>query len=120
MWNGFDILRKLPDGGIVWVETAHDLEAARERIKMFATYKPGEYVVFCQETQAVIELPWVSYSRETPQATDCRRGPKAMANKRVPAKGSAKPNPPQAKPNTKQVVSEIVADIARAAASGKR
>lgn len=120
MWNGFDILRKLPDGGIVWVETAHDLEAARERIKLFATYNPGEYVVFCQETQALIELPWVSYSREEPQATDCRRGAKTMANKRVPEKSSTKPNLPEPKPNTKQVVAEIVADIARAAAAGKR
>jgi hypothetical protein len=110
MWNGFDILRKLPDGGIVWVETAHDLEAARERIRSFATYKPGEYVVFCQETQKVIELPWVSYSREAPEG---RRGTaKTKANKGFAEKSTAKPN-------TQQIVADIVADIARAAA-GKR
>ena len=119
MWNGFDILRKLPDGGIVWIEAAHDLEAARERIKLFATYKPGEYVVFCQETQAVIELPWVSYSREEPEAKGSQGAAKTMANKRVPEKSSAKPNTPQPKPNTKQIVAGIVADIARAA-TGKR
>jgi hypothetical protein len=117
MWNGFDILRKLPDGGIVWVETAHDLEAARERIKSFATYKPGEYVVFCQETQAVIELPWVLYLREEPEAKGRRGTAKANANKRGPDKSCAKPMTPQPKPNTKQIVAEIVADIARAAAS---
>jgi hypothetical protein len=119
MWNGFDILRKLPDGGIVWIEAAHDLEAARERIKLFATYKPGEYVVFCQGTQAVIELPWVSYSREEPEAKGRQGTAKTMANKRVPEKSSAKPNTLQPKPNTKQIVAGIVADIARAA-TGKR
>jgi hypothetical protein len=119
MWNGFDILRKLPDGGIVWIEAAHDLEAARERIKLFATYKPGEYVVFCQETQAVIELPWVSYSREEPQATDRRGTAKTIANERVAEKSSAKPDTPQPKPNTKEIVAEIVTDIARVAV-GKR
>ncbi|MCU1243272.1 MAG: hypothetical protein JWO71_3998 [Candidatus Acidoferrum typicum] len=112
MWDRFDILKKLPDGGIVWVETAHDLEAARERIKLFATHKPGEYVVFSQETQAVIELPWIAYSREELKGTD-RRGPaKTKANKGFAEKSTAKPK-------TQQVVAEIVADIARTFA-GKR
>ena len=32
MFNAFDILKKLPDGGIVWIEAVKDLETARERI----------------------------------------------------------------------------------------
>jgi hypothetical protein len=106
MWNGFDILKKLPDGGIVWIETAPDLEAARKRIRLFATHKPGEYVVFCQETQAVIESASVSYSREEGQATDRRVTAKTKVNKGFAGKSAARLH-------TEQVVAGIVADITR-------
>jgi hypothetical protein len=57
MCDAFDILRKLPDGGIVWIESAKDLAAAQERVKLFAASKPGEYVIFCQDTQALVAVP---------------------------------------------------------------
>ena len=57
MCDGFDILRKLPDGGIVWIESAKDLDSAQERVKVFAANKPGDYVIFCQATQALVAAP---------------------------------------------------------------
>jgi len=57
MCDAFDILRKLPDGGIVWIESAKDLDSAQERVKVFAASKPGDYVIFCQATQALVTAP---------------------------------------------------------------
>lgn len=106
MFNAFDILKKLRDGGIVWIEAAKDLESARERIKLFATYKPGEYVVFCQETQSVIAMPWVSFSRHEAETTPVLKTATKKQRKKVTLKSSA---------NAKagEVVAKIVADIAR-------
>jgi hypothetical protein len=109
MWNRFDILRKLPDGGIVWIEAAKDLEAARERIKLFATHKPGEYVIFSQETQSVIELPWVTYTPQNAEAISCRRPTKRKTRDKVPDEFAAKWN-------AKQVIRKIVDDIGRVVA----
>src|SRR6266852_9988791 len=106
MFNAFDILKKLRDGGIVWIEAAKDLESARERIKLFATYKPGEYVVFCQETQSVIAMPRVSFSRHEAETTAVPKTATKKQRKKVTVKSSA---------NAKagEVVAKIVADIAR-------
>ena len=106
MFNAFDILKKLRDGGIVWIEAAKDLESARERIKLFATYKPGEYVVFCQETQSVIAMPWVSFSRHEAETTPVPKTATKKQRKKVTLKSSA---------NAKagEVIAKIVADIAR-------
>ena len=106
MFNAFDILKKLPDGGIVWIEAVKDLVTARERIKLFATYKPGEYVVFCQETQSVIAMPWVSFSRHEADTVPPKTATKKQREK-LRTKSSAKPK-------TGEVVARIVADIARA------
>jgi hypothetical protein len=54
MFDRFDILRKLGDGGIVWIESANDLQTAKQRIKVFAANKPGEYIVFCQVTGSIV------------------------------------------------------------------
>jgi hypothetical protein len=106
MFDAFDILKKLPDGGIVWIESAKDLETAQARIKLFASYKPGEYVIFCQQTQSVIAMPWVTFARrdegnkaggKTP-----RKKPKTQPRSQAPAK-----------PKANQIIAEIVADIAR-------
>ena len=105
MFNAFDILKKLPDGGIVWIESAKDLESARERIKLFATYKPGEYVVFCQETQSIIAMPWISFSRQDVETIS----PKAATKKQRKKVGVKSP----ANPEAGEVVAKIVADIAR-------
>ena len=105
MFNAFDILKKLPDGGIVWIEAVKDLESARERIKLFATFKPGEYVVFCQETQSVIAMPWVSFSHQEGDTAPLKT---ATKKKRQRARGDS-----SAKPKAGEVVAKIVADIAR-------
>jgi len=106
MFNAFDILKKLPDGGIVWIEAAKDLESARERIKLFATYKPGEYVVFCQETQSVIAMPWVSFSRHEGETMTPKTATKKQGKKKIRVVSAAKPK-------AGEVVAKIVADIAR-------
>ena len=110
MLDAFDILKKLPDGGIVWIETAKDLQTARERIKQFATYKPGEYVIFSQETQSVIEMPWIPFAREAAATTD-GRPPKleVLKKKQTTKKPQGKPSP-----TTKTIIADIIADIARA------
>jgi hypothetical protein len=111
MWDAFDILRKLPDGGVVWIEAAKDLETARERIKLFGTYKPGEYVIFSQKTQSVITVPWVPFARNAPEKTDGRRtrikDAKIEQAKKKPQSTSS------ATPKTTQVIADIVGDIAR-------
>lgn len=100
MFNRFDILKKLVDGGIVWIEAVSDLETARARIELFAAQRPGEYVVFSQERQALIELPWVAYTR----------GEKKL--------GTAKEIAEKTRVDVKTVrtVAEIVADVRRRAA----
>jgi len=105
MFNAFDILRKLPDGGIVWIEAAKDLESARERIGWFATYKPGEYVVFCQETQSIVARPWVAFSRHDTDTVTSKAAAKKQT-KKVGVRSSAEPK-------TGEIVAKIVADIAR-------
>jgi hypothetical protein len=54
MFDRFDLLRKLSDGGIVWIESANDLQTAKERIKLFAANRPGEFIVFCQLTGTIV------------------------------------------------------------------
>ena len=105
MFDALDILKKLPDGGIVWIEAVKDLESARERIKLFATYKPGEYVVFCQETQSIIAKPWVSFSRQEGETIT----PKMATKKKSKPVRAKRP----ASPKASEVVAKIVADIAR-------
>jgi hypothetical protein len=54
MLDGFNILKQYSDGGIAWIQTTKNLDAARERIKFLAASAPGEYVVLCQITQKVV------------------------------------------------------------------
>ncbi len=54
MFDRFDLLRKLSDGGIVWIESANDLQTANKRIKLFTANQPGEYIVFCQITGSIV------------------------------------------------------------------
>jgi hypothetical protein len=106
MFNAFDILKKLPDGGIVWIEAVKDLETARERIELMANYKPGDYVVFCQETQSVIAMPWISFSRHEPKRRTCPKTATKNKTKKVCLDSSAKPK-------ANEVVAKIIADIGR-------
>jgi hypothetical protein len=103
MFESFDILKKLPDGGIVWIEAAKNIETARERVKLFANYKPGEYVVFCHETQSLIATPWVSFSRHK---AETRARTKTTTKRRAKARAKS-----PAKPKASEVVAKIVADI---------
>lgn len=108
MFDAFDILKKLSDGGIVWIEAVKDLETARERIKQLATYKPGEYVIFNQETQSVIEMPWVPFAREAPEAA---AGP--PQTEEVTTKQTQETPQGKSSPTTKTIIADIIADISR-------
>ena len=110
MLDAFDILKKLPDGGIVWIESAKDVESARQRIELFSRYKPGEYIIFCQETQAVLALPMAPFARETFAPTDCRRKKTKQEGKKEAKK---KPREFSEKSKTSQVIADIVEDIGR-------
>ena len=106
MFDAFDILKKLPDAGIVWIESAKDLETAQARIKLFASYKPGEYVIFCQQTQSVIAMPWVNFARRDEGNRTSAKKPRRKTKKQPRSQ-----TPP--KPKATQIIAEIVEDIAR-------
>ena len=106
MLDTFDILKKLPDGGIVWIESAKDLESAQARIELLATYKAGDYVIFCQETQAVIAMPWVTFARRDKGNKTGAKTPRKKAKVEPHSQAPAKPK-------ASQIIAEIVADIAR-------
>jgi dipeptidase len=63
MCDAFDIFRKSPEGGMVWIASSKDLEAAKERIKLMAANEPREYIVFCQATQEVVEVSTPAHSK---------------------------------------------------------
>lgn len=107
MFDGFDILKKLPDGGIVWIEGTKDLESTRGRIKQIASHQPGEYVIFSHQTQSVIAGPWASFAREMAEARDARE------RKKEAKKTKKKKLDARAKVKTSQVIADIVADIVR-------
>lgn len=112
MLDAFDILKKLPDGGIVWIESAKDVESARQRIELFSRYKPGEYIIFCHETQLALALPLAPFTREAVAPTDCR--PKKIKEER---KKETKKKPAaelSEKPKTSRVIADIVENIGRA------
>ena len=106
MFKSFDILKKLPDGGIVWIEAAEDVQTARQRIKLFAECRPAEYVIFCQKTQSVIAVPWVSFPRRNAEPSFDPKTTVKKAKTRLPQRSSAKPK-------TSKIIADIVADIAR-------
>ena len=56
MQCNYDIFKKYPDGMFIWVEAVRDMEGAKERLKQLATLSPGEYKLFCQNTQRVIAV----------------------------------------------------------------
>jgi hypothetical protein len=50
----YDIFKK-QDAGLIWVETAEDLESAKNRVKELSRgEKRAEFVVFNQHTQQVV------------------------------------------------------------------
>jgi hypothetical protein len=112
MFLRFDILKKLADGGVVWIEAVNDLETARARIALFASQKPGEYVVFSQETQALLELPWVPYARDEKHTGEC-----VVAKKKMLMPGNTKKisGKTRVDAETVQTVAKIVADVQKQA-----
>jgi len=111
MLDAFDILRKLPDGGIVWIETAHDLDTARKRIEGFASHRPGEYVIFSQETQSIVDTPWGSFPDREIASKDLRAKEVMGAKRQAAAKEQHAESSPAR--NTSQVIANIVKDITR-------
>jgi hypothetical protein len=53
MFDRFDILKVVGRRHCV-DESANDLQTAQQRIKLFAANQPGEFIVFCQVTGAVV------------------------------------------------------------------
>ena len=49
-----DIMKRQLDGSFIWIETVLDLESARNRLKMLAAAKPGEYFVFDHKQQQIV------------------------------------------------------------------
>ncbi len=50
----YDIFRKDLLGTPVWMEAVQDLETAKLRIVELAGRSPGEYFVFCRESQEIV------------------------------------------------------------------
>ena len=50
----YDIFRKDLLGTPVWMETVQDLETAKLHMIELAARSPGEYFVFCQESQEIV------------------------------------------------------------------
>ena len=49
-----DILIRENDGSFIWLEAAHDLEAAKARLRELSASRPAEYFVFDQRTQQIV------------------------------------------------------------------
>jgi hypothetical protein len=49
----YDILKK-DAAELVWLEAAHDLETAKDRVKELAARSDGEYVIFDQRTRRIV------------------------------------------------------------------
>jgi hypothetical protein len=50
----FDILRCHRDGSLIWMESASELDHARERLQQLNAGSPGEYFVFDQRIQQIV------------------------------------------------------------------
>jgi len=50
----FDILKTEPDGAPYWLETASDLQTAKDRVEQMSSTHPGQYIVFSQREQRVV------------------------------------------------------------------
>jgi hypothetical protein len=50
----YDIFRKLPDSGPIWVEEVQDLEQARERLASLTEIRPGDYFVYDAHSAKII------------------------------------------------------------------
>jgi hypothetical protein len=53
--QGFDIFSGQLEQNPMWIEFAHSLDEARDRMKERARSSPGPYFVYCCETRKVVE-----------------------------------------------------------------
>ena len=51
----FDLFRKDAEGNAVWLDCTPDLVTARDRLTQLAIGVPGEYFVFDQSRQRIVE-----------------------------------------------------------------
>ena len=49
-----DILMRQSDGSFIWLEAAHELEAAKSRLRELSAANPAEYFVFDQKIQQIV------------------------------------------------------------------
>jgi hypothetical protein len=54
--DAFDILKRQEDGSLIWLEAARDIELAKSRLEQLSALWPGEYFVFDQQTQTLLEV----------------------------------------------------------------
>lgn len=59
----YDIFRRLPDGGPVWIEAVLTLEGARARLKDLLETQPGDYFVYDLVQNKIIEYAEYANSR---------------------------------------------------------
>jgi hypothetical protein len=50
----YDIFRKLPGSGPIWVEAVQDLEHARKRLASLIEIRPGDYFVYDVHSAKII------------------------------------------------------------------
>jgi hypothetical protein len=52
----YDIFRAAADGGVLWLESAADFDAAKARVKILAASSPAEYMIRNQRTGQRISI----------------------------------------------------------------
>jgi hypothetical protein len=51
----YDIFRRLPDGGPIWIEAVQTLEGARARLTSLLAAQPGDYFVYDLFQSKIVE-----------------------------------------------------------------
>ena len=59
----YDIFRRLPDGGPIWIEAVQTLEGARARLALLLEAQPGDYFVYDLVHNKIVEIVEYANSR---------------------------------------------------------
>ena len=51
----FDLFSGGPEHDPLWLETVSGRSRARERIEFLSAQKPGQYFIFCAQTQTILD-----------------------------------------------------------------
>ncbi|HXU19076.1 MAG TPA: hypothetical protein VN788_00680 [Verrucomicrobiae bacterium] len=51
----YDIFRRLPDGGPIWIEAVQSLQFAKDRLTSLLEAQPGEYFVYDLFQSKIVE-----------------------------------------------------------------